>query len=105
MERVRIETFARKKQRAELSEMILSKQFATWVLTLDRSKHGRGGEEARDIVFGNNSPECACVGRPDRFPFEQHGRATVDQRSVYRIRMSDGPTDVRSGPEDFSGLN
>ena len=55
-------------------------QLLRWILTLDRAKCRRRREQAGDLVLRHDPPVDAGIGRADRFAFEQHRRASVDQR-------------------------
>src|SRR6185295_10717549 len=98
-QRVRITTLTGQEQRAEFCKVVSLKVIAGIVFTLDGAKCGGRGEEHTDLVLRDHAPERAGIGCADRLAFVKNRRVAMCQWSINDVRVTDGPTKIRSSPK------
>ncbi len=74
------------------------------ILRLQDSHRRRRREHGPHLIFVDDLPPDARV-RPNRQPFVEDGRRTVDQRSVDDIGMPHHPADVGGGEHGLAGVD
>src|SRR6185503_14155028 len=95
-------TLTGEEQRAEFCQVVSLEVFAGIVLSFDRAKRGGRGEEHADLVLRDHAPERAGIGCADRFAFVKDGRVSMCEWSINDVRVTDGPTKIRSRPKHFT---
>src|SRR5262249_59490036 len=98
---VRIAALPRQKEGPELGKVVLLHVLPDRILSLDRSKRGRGGEQRSYLMLRGDAPETAWVGPADPLSLVEGGGAAGQERGVVDVRMADHPADVGSCPKDF----
>ena len=95
---VGIGALAGEEQRPHRGDVVILQQRRVRVLLAHGAQRGRRGEEGGDLVFLDDAPERAGVGRADRLAFVEDGRAAVQQRRIDDVGMADHPADVGGRP-------
>ncbi len=98
-DRIGVGALAGQEQRAEFRQIVLRDELRVGILLADRAEGSRRGEQGDDAMLGNDAPKSAGVRRADRLAFEQHRRATMQQRRIDDVGVADHPADIGSRPE------
>ena len=80
-------------------------QLRPGVFSLDGAECRGGGKHGFDIVFGNDPPENACIGRADRFAFEKDGCTAFEQGGIDDVGVPHHPADVGCRPVDIACIH
>jgi len=92
--RVRIRPFPCKVERAQSRQVVFGDERAFGVFALYRADGSRRGKEAAHIVFFDDAPESACVGRADGFALEHDCGVARNQRPVGDVAVSHDPAHI-----------
>src|SRR5438128_8214382 len=79
---VRVATLAGEKKRAQRTKIVATDVIAVGVFAFDGAKGGRRREERTDAMLGNHPPESAGVWSAYWFPFIEHARVAVEERTI-----------------------